>query len=95
MPRALVYGVRYGIPAALILLGLIALVARGADDTSYELAAMSIGGGLAVLLLNWVFRFGVKGDVEREEEDAARAYFDEHGHWPDEAPPGHEAPPAR
>jgi hypothetical protein len=26
-----------------------------------------------------------KGD--RESEVAARAYFDEHGHWPDEAPP--------
>ena len=26
------------------------------------------------------------GHGERHEEDAARAYFDEHGHWPDEAP---------
>jgi hypothetical protein len=23
---------------------------------------------------------------EREREEAARTYFDEHGHWPDEAP---------
>ncbi len=26
------------------------------------------------------------GHRERHEEDAARAYFDEHGHWPDEKP---------
>lgn len=26
------------------------------------------------------------GHGERHDEDAARAYFDEHGHWPDEAP---------
>jgi NADH:ubiquinone oxidoreductase subunit 6 (subunit J) len=26
------------------------------------------------------------GDHEREEEDRARRYFDEHGHWPDEEP---------
>jgi hypothetical protein len=37
-----------------------------------------------VLLLNVLFRAGVKGDRERQEEEAARAYFDEHGRWPDE-----------
>ena len=26
------------------------------------------------------------GHDERHEEDAARAYFDEHGRWPDEPP---------
>jgi hypothetical protein len=26
----------------------------------------------------------VKGDREREREDAAREYFDKHGRWPDE-----------
>lgn len=88
MSRALVSAVRYGIPAVLILAGLVAIVARGGDETSYELAAMSIGGGLAVLLLNAVFRFGAKGDSDRDAEDAARRYFDEHGHWPDEAPGG-------
>lgn len=31
-----------------------------------------------------------RGDREREEE--ARVYFDEHGHWPDEAPPEGAAP---
>ena len=88
MSRALVFAVRYGIPAVLILAGLVAIVARDGDETSYELAAMSIGGGLAVLLLNVVFRFGAKGDSDRDDEDAARRYFDEHGHWPDEAPGG-------
>jgi len=26
----------------------------------------------------------VKGDEERDAEEAARVYFDEHGRWPDE-----------
>jgi hypothetical protein len=26
------------------------------------------------------------GHGERHEEDDARAFFDEHGHWPDEPP---------
>lgn len=25
-----------------------------------------------------------RGDSEREEEDRARAFYDEHGRWPDE-----------
>jgi hypothetical protein len=31
----------------------------------------------------WVMR---NGDEERHEEDRARLFFDEHGHWPDETP---------
>lgn len=45
---------------------------------------MAAGGGLAVLLLNLLYRVGVSGDREREEEERAREYFDEHGVWPDE-----------
>jgi hypothetical protein len=28
----------------------------------------------------------ISGRDDREKEEAAREYFDEHGHWPDEAP---------
>jgi len=31
-------------------------------------------------------RVGVDGDADRRAEDAARAHFDRHGRWPDEAP---------
>ena len=30
------------------------------------------------------------GHGARHEEDDARAFFDAHGHWPDEPPPGRE-----
>jgi hypothetical protein len=82
--------VRYGIPAALILAGIIVLVATS-GDTRIEGWALFTGAGLSVLLLNLLFRFGVKGEEERAQEDAARAYFDEHGEWPEEeAPRGRE-----
>jgi hypothetical protein len=82
--------VRYGIPAALILAGLIVLVATS-GDTRVEGWALFTGAGLSVLLLNILFRFGVKGEEDRAEEDAARAFFDEHGEWPEEkAPRGRE-----
>jgi hypothetical protein len=43
-----------------------------------------IGAGLSVLLVNVLFRFGVSGDRERADEDAARRAFDRTGRWPDE-----------
>jgi hypothetical protein len=44
--------------------------------------ALAAGGGLSVLLLNFLFRLGVSGDLERDREEAARNYFDRHGEWP-------------
>jgi hypothetical protein len=35
----------------------------------------------------WLIKVAASGDPEREAEEAAREYFSEHGHWPDEAPP--------
>lgn len=49
--------------------------------------AMAVGGGLSVLLINFLFRLGVSGDQEREREEWARNYFSEHGEWPDDEPP--------
>ena len=57
-------------------------MAKGAMSWSHQY----IGNPLLSGLLNFFFRMGVSGDVERDREDAARAYFDAHGHWPDEAP---------
>jgi hypothetical protein len=35
-------------------------------------------------MINFLYRLGVSGDRERDEEERARAYFDEHGEWPEE-----------
>ena len=45
---------------------------------------MAVGGVLFLLLINFLFRLGVSGDREREQEERARGCFDEHGVWPDE-----------
>ncbi|MGE5636554.1 MAG: hypothetical protein ACM3UV_06410 [Nocardioidaceae bacterium] len=76
--------VRYGLPAVVILIGLVILVAGGGEDVALEGASLFVGAGLAILLLNLLFRIGVQGDRDRDREDRARAFFDEHGHWPDE-----------
>ena len=75
--------VRYGIPAALVLAGLVCLFVAP-SGTRFEGWALFTGAGLSVLLLNLLFRIGVQGDLDRDREDAARVYFEEHGRWPDE-----------
>jgi hypothetical protein len=77
--------VRYGLPALLIVAGFVLLFAAP-DSSRYEGFSMCVGAGLALLLLNVLFRIGATGDREREREDAAREYLAEHGHWPDERP---------
>lgn len=84
--RTILVAVRFGLPIVLIVAGVVLLfTTEGA--TRWDGFAMCVGAGLSVALLNVLFRFGAHGDRERDEEEAARAFFHEHGHWPDEPPP--------
>lgn len=84
MSRTLIF-VRYVLPAGVVLAAVLAVVVSGASDTALEGGAMLAGAGLSVYLLNALFRMGFSGDAERDREEAARRYFDEHGRWPDHA----------
>jgi hypothetical protein len=77
--------VRYALPALVILAGVVVL-ALDPTLTGLEGWALLTGAGLAILLLNWLYRVGVQGDKERDREEEARRYFDEHGRWPDDNP---------
>jgi hypothetical protein len=72
--------VRYGIPLVLFVAGCV--VAAVGGKIGLAAGAMFISAATAVLLLNVLYRIGVKGDEERDREEAARRYFDEHGRWP-------------
>jgi hypothetical protein len=74
--------VRYGIPAAFLIAGVVVSAVGG--NVGVAGGALFISAGTAVLLLNVLFRIGVEGDKERDREEEARRFFDEHGHWPDE-----------
>jgi hypothetical protein len=74
--------VRYGIGAAMVIAGIVLLIA--VPGTGVDGFAMAVGGGLAVVMINFLFRLGASGDLERQREEQARRYFDEHGEWPDE-----------
>jgi hypothetical protein len=77
--------VRYGIGGVMIVAGIVMLIVAPAG-LGVDGFAMAVGGGLAVLMINFLYRLGVAGDVERQREEQARAYFDEHGEWPEDAP---------
>jgi hypothetical protein len=78
--------VRTWLPIGIITAGCIVAIVTGFSDNGIEGATLLIAAGLSVWLLNLLYRVGVKGDRERDDEDRARAYFDEHGYWPDEEP---------
>jgi hypothetical protein len=82
-PSKAIVAVRYVLPAAIALGGVLALIF---SDTINGLDGFAMGIGVAgsVLLLNVLYRVGVSGDLERDDEEAARVFYDEHGRWPDE-----------
>ena len=83
--------VRTWLPVAIIAAGVIAMVASGFSETGLEGGTLLVSAGLSVWLINFLYRVGVHGDREREAEDRARAYFAEHGRWPDEDRPNQQS----
>ncbi|HET9093768.1 MAG TPA: hypothetical protein VFN36_01675 [Solirubrobacteraceae bacterium] len=99
---------RWWIPAALCVIGVVLLIVDRFDTFGVSAFAAFAGAGSSTWLINWLWRIGVSGDDERDREaqDRAflasrarwptgqeRAFFTEHGHWPDEAPPGGDEAP--
>jgi hypothetical protein len=86
----MMFALRYVLPAAGVIAGLI-VMALG-SEAELEGGAGIVGASLAIYAVNWLYRAGVRGDQERDREEAARVYFDKHGHWPDEAPRPQQSP---
>ena len=77
--------VRYLVPAAIALAGVVVLIFNNTID-GLEGFAMFVGAAAAILLLNVLHRVGVTGDAERDREEEARVFLDEHGYGPGEEP---------
>lgn len=76
--------VRTWLPVALMIAGVVVVVAGQASETAIEVGVPLFSAGASWWFLSWLFRVGVDGDAVREQEQAAREYFAEHGRWPDE-----------
>lgn len=77
--------VRYGLGAVMILGGVVMLVISPAD-LGFDGFGMAVGGGLSVVLFNVLFRMALSSEADRDQEERARVYFDEHGEWPEDEP---------
>jgi hypothetical protein len=75
---------RLWLPIGIAVAGLAAIVLGHGRTT---LAGAGVGlvlVGLTVWLINWMYRLSVASNLDREDDERAREYFDEHGRWPDE-----------
>ncbi len=73
--------VRWGVPAVIALAGVV-LIVLGA--TAVGEAVICVAPCLVVA--GWLVRLSTDDVADRDREEAAREFLDEHGHWPDERP---------
>lgn len=85
--RRLLFFTRYLVPGLIALTGVVVMIVASDRQVAFEIGAMFVGVAIAVFLLNFLFRIAA-GDRDRDREEEARRYFDEHGHWPGERPRG-------
>jgi hypothetical protein len=74
--------VRWGVPLALAVAGVVLLVATDVEGVG---EAFVIAAG-CVVIANLLLRVAFSDARDRDREERARRYFDEHGHWPGEGP---------
>ena len=92
--RVLLSATRLWLPAAIAIAGVVLIVlGHGRVSTVGDTHTLLSAAGVAVLLvavtvwmINWMFRMSVESNRDRQLEEEARRYFDEHGRWPDEEP---------
>jgi hypothetical protein len=73
--------IRIGAPAALLIAGLVILLAF--DSRPAEAAGWTLVGSSALLVLSVIiFRAGLSSTADRDREEQARVFYDEHGRWP-------------
>jgi hypothetical protein len=92
--RALLAATRLWLPLAIAAVGVVLIVlGHGSLSSSGSGDALKSATGVALLItalivwmINWMYRMSVESSRDREREERAREYFDEHGHWPDEDP---------
>ncbi|MCW3015023.1 MAG: hypothetical protein JWO02_2115 [Solirubrobacterales bacterium] len=80
----LIQFLRWWLPAIVVVAGIALAAANGFSEDSLEGGGAIVGAGLSIWLMNVLWRIGISGDDDREDELAAREYFDRHGRWPDE-----------
>jgi membrane protein YdbS with pleckstrin-like domain len=86
MRRVLLDITRIWVPLVIAIAGVVLIIDGHARSNSVPAAAgvALVVVAVTVWLLNWLYRLGVQSAEDRDREERAREYFDEHGKWPDE-----------
>jgi lysylphosphatidylglycerol synthetase-like protein (DUF2156 family) len=92
--RVLLTVTRVWLPLAIAVVGVVLIILGHASLSQQSTGhALEAGAGVALLIvaiivwmINWMFRMSVESNREREDEERAREFFDDHGYWPDEEP---------
>lgn len=82
---------RYVLPLAICVAGIVLVVSTDAGWGPDALSAL-FGAGGALLLINQLLRGGMQSNDDRDREEVARMFFDRYGLWPDEVPADWRAP---
>lgn len=75
---------RIWLPIVIAIVGVVAIVLGHARTALAGAGVVLLGIALIVWMINWLFRMSVESNRDREHEEAAREYFDQHGRWPGE-----------
>lgn len=81
---------RYGLPAAILVAGVVLLVVGG--EVATGIGIVFIGSAFLVALFNAFIRLAGSSQDDRDREAAAREEFARTGRWP-APPPGREEGP--
>lgn len=81
MRRIGLAAVRYGLPLAMAVVGIV-MLELGDQEAGFGVVLIGCAG--IVLLINTLFRLSIRSNEEREEEERAREEFERSGHWPGE-----------
>jgi hypothetical protein len=76
-----IYLVRYGLPAAIALAGVVVLIIGAGQGISAAAGITLIGVAFLVGLVNLLARLAISSQDDREREERARDRFSREGRW--------------
>jgi len=72
------------LPLGIAVAGVVAIVLGHGRTALAAAGVVLLGTAVIVWMINWLFRMSIESNRDREQEEEARRYFDEHGRWPDD-----------
>jgi hypothetical protein len=75
---------RRALPLVLAVVGVAAIIAGRGHTAVAGAGVVLLGIALIVWMINWLFRMSLASNKDRDREEQAREYFDEHGRWPED-----------